>query len=144
MRRLVFVMLIAVTAGCASIQTSEPVTPGVHLHTADVAGAPQATEKAGQPAVSEPSPASAPAVTTGPSRSAAPEEPALQPQASSPSEQHKPERALGQPLTTPVPDHKLQGFVKLAEINDARITNVFVGMYRKNVEDIMGRAQNPY
>jgi hypothetical protein len=44
----------------------------------------------------------------------------------------------------PVPNHKLQGLVELAEKNDEKIANVYVGMYRKMVEEIMGTARNPY
>jgi hypothetical protein len=47
-------------------------------------------------------------------------------------------------LEKPIPDHKLQSLTELAEANDDRIMNVFVGMYRKTVETIMGTDRNPY
>ena len=44
----------------------------------------------------------------------------------------------------PVPDHKLQSLTDLAEANDEHIMNVYVGMYRKTVDQIMGTDHNPY
>ena len=38
----------------------------------------------------------------------------------------------------------MQGLVELAERNDEKIMSVFVGMYRRNVDDIMGTVRNPY
>jgi hypothetical protein len=45
----------------------------------------------------------------------------------------------------PLTDEKLRRLIALAELNDERLLEVFVGMYRKTVEGIMGFShQNPY
>jgi len=142
------IILLVLTSGCAAVRPSESVAPVVPPQSVEVREPipTQSVEKADlQSGVAPQAPHDAlPPAAPEPSRPTASEELASIPHASSSS----PHKILPKPATlsqtTPVPDYKLHGLVELAEKNDEKIMNVFVGMYRKTVEGVMGTAQNPY
>jgi len=131
-----FILMLFFAAGCAALRTPESVGPGAVLQPASA----RPVEKIEQPAIQEK--AAEPATAAAePSRPAAPNELSVA---------HR-EPALQEPANPPhtvkeasVPGSKLLSFAKLAETNDENILHVYTGMYRKTVEGIMGKVQNPY
>ena len=164
MKKLIVVLLIA-AAGCATPRAPEPGPSAIarEPETVRVEPAPvppPAPAEKPAPIITQPaSPAAEPAPVSQPPV-AEKEEPKQHPSASrKPDEQAPPVVASKQPETPvteeakwpssalrekPVSNHRLQSLTELADANDDKIMNVFVGMYRKTVETIMGQSRNPY
>jgi hypothetical protein len=148
MRKAILVLLI-ITAGCATIPFREPASPVATLQQPALPAEPQAHQPTTQP---EPDRLQAarereeviPPMATEPSPAVIPDEYSSGRYQTQPAMQQKQEKPPRIANDLPVPGYKLQGLVELAERNDEKIMNVFVGMYRKTVEDIMGMARNPY
>lgn len=172
MKKLIAVLL-AVASGCATHRGPEPAASPASVQSqapaADARTLPSAEKTvsaAVQPASSSPESSSAVSrfsqpgtpQTAAEGEKAVPEN--LPTQTEKPVERGQPPiTALRQPLTPvpeqnkkplrktekmPVSDHKLQALTDLAEANDEHIINVYVGMYRKTVEQIMGTDHNPF
>jgi hypothetical protein len=152
MRRLA-VLLLTVAAGCATVQTNEPFIPEpVFPITDQMEPAPAPPTEQGRVAAVAPEkkPEPGPASTTSAAAAADPAAPEHT-SASSPEQTAQPaapphtsKKAAVEKKEHPVSDRRLQGLVELAARNDAKIMNVFVGMYQKTVKSIMGDQQNPY
>lgn len=136
-----FIVLLLFTAGCATLRAPEPSAPTTPTQAEQVAQAPtQPTEKREQPVVQEDSAEPAPPASAEPSK----DELALARKEPSPGVRQKPERPSLPLKEPPVPDNKLQSLTRLAADNDEKILNIYVGMYKKTVEGVMGTAHNPY
>lgn len=147
MLRLVIILLMLM-AGCAAQRPPEPIGPAAPLQpTEQVPPAPAAAppvEKIEPPAIPEKPVEPAPPVAAKPSPPAPQGETSLARREPVPALPHKPKKPSLPLQELPVPDNKLQSLTRLAETNDKKIMNVYVGMYRKTLEGIMGTAQNPY
>jgi len=163
MKKLIVVLLLVAT-GCATLRTPEPAPSATAEapQTVRVEPAPvPPSEKSAALIIQPTPPVPEPAPGTLQPFAVEKEEPKHHPvEAQKPVEQSQPPVvALKQPETPlteqakrpstelrekPVPDHRLQSLTALAETNDEKIMNVFVGMYRKTVETIMGSDRNPY
>lgn len=162
MKKLIVVLLIA-AAGCATPRAPEPASAisqapeAVRIETAPMPPLEKPAEAIVQPA----SPAPEPAPKASKPLAVEKEEPKYPPaEAQKLGEKAQPPIvASKQPETPhieqtkrpsaelrekPVSDHRLQSLTALAEANDEKIMNVFVGMYRKTVDTIMGSDRNPY
>ncbi len=148
MRRLI-VFLLIFTAGCATLKTSEPVVPELALQTTEQKEPlPAPPAEPGTPPSIIPEKAVEPAPTAPVTAEPIPPEPA-KPSTTAKITQpviprHKTKKAADEGKTPPISDRKLQSLVELAERNDEKIMNVFVGMYQNTVKSIMSDRQNPY
>lgn len=154
MKRALLILLLFAT-GCATLSTPAPVSP-----VAGTDSKPQVEPAPAPQEIKEPpaTPATQETVKTPPSPFTAqpppsPEHPApsLLQESTAPSKEtlppavpQKQEKTSRASRDLPVPDYKLQGLVNLALKNDDKIMNVFVGMDKKAVEDVMGGGQNPF
>ncbi len=151
MKRALLILLLFAT-GCATLSTPAPVSPVARTDSKPQVAAPVPQEIKEPPATQEtavkmpPSP-----FTAQPAPSPEPPAPSLLQDSTAPSKEtlppavpQKQEKTSRASRDLPVPDYKLQGLVNLALKNDDKIMNVFVGMDKKTVEDVMGGGQNPF
>jgi hypothetical protein len=161
MRKLLLIVLLITTAGCATLPAPEPalVEPVQSPQTFHAEPAPMLPPEKTANIVTQPA---SPAPGQGMSRPLAVEkEPKHHPAAARrPEEVQPPVVASKQPETPareqktnpsaelreiPVPDHNLRSLAEFAASNDDKMMNVYVGMNRKTVEMIMGPDnRNPY
>jgi hypothetical protein len=148
MRKAILVLLM-ITAGCATLPNHAPVTPVAPLQQPALQAEPKVQtatlrEPDRQQPVLDRAEVSIPPKAAETSPAVIPEEPSTAHHETPPAAQHHQEKTARLSNELPVPNHKLQGLVELAEKNDEKIMNVFVGMYRRTVEDIMGTGRNPF
>lgn len=163
MKKLIVVLLIA-AAGCATPRAPEPASSAISQapETVRVEPAPiPPLEKPAEIIIQPASPAPEPAPQASQPLAVKKEEPKHPPvEVRKPGEEAQPPIvASKQPETPlieqtrkpsselrekPVSDQRLQSLTTLADANDEKIMNVFVGMYRKTVETIMGSDRNPF
>lgn len=149
MGKFLVLLVLILSAACAARPAAVPTEPKAPP-PAPVQPAPAPEAPAGKPEPALPSKTD----TTGAPVRPAEKQPVPPP--STPSAQPTPapaapEIAMGERPAVepgqelPLTDEKLRRLIALAEQNDERLLEVFVGMYRKTVEGIMGFSrQNPY
>lgn len=136
-----FIILLVFIAGCATFRAPEPRAPAtLPQPTEQINKAPAQSGEIEQPALREKPAEPAPSAVAEPSQ----EELTVVRKEPSPGPRQKTERPLLPFKEPPVPDYKLQSLTRLAAENDEKILNIYVGMYKKTVEDVMGTAHNPY
>ncbi len=146
MKRALLILLMFAT-GCATLSSPPPVSPVAETDLKQRVEPAPPMEKKEPPAVQEkavgPLPPSVPA---GPIPAPVPstQKDSVSAHKETPPAVPQKQELRRAPKELPVPDHKLQGLVNLAMKNDDKIMNIFVGMDRRTVEDIMGGGPNPF